>query len=99
MAKVRLVVEYAVKSGHSQDVIHMFKSVFIPKSRSESGCEFYELWQNNDDAQKLSVVEIWSSMADLEHHIAQDWFKEWAPKVQALLDTETINIMHSVEDD
>ncbi len=98
MTKVRLVVEYTVKKGHADAVIDMFKTVFIPKSRSEQGCVFYELWQDNDTPDKLSVVEIWASMAALEQHIAQDWFKQWAPKVQALLDEEIINIMHSVED-
>ena len=96
MTKVKLVVEYVVKEGHANDVIAMFADTFIPNSRSESGCEFYQLWQDNQNPNKMCVVEIWSSMADLEHHIACDWFKQTAPKVQALLDSESINIMHSV---
>lgn len=96
MTKVKLVVEYVVKNGHADDVIGMFRDTFIPNSRSESGCEFYELWQDNDNPNKMRVVEIWSSMVDLEQHIAHDWFKQTAPKVQDLLDSEIINIMHSV---
>jgi adenylyl- and sulfurtransferase ThiI len=35
------------------------------------------------DPHRMTIVESWASQADLDRHMAQDWFKVWRPKLDA----------------
>lgn len=90
MNKVRLLVEMDVKPDLVSDFCKMFRTEFITRSRGEQGCEFYDLWQDPESPEKMTIVEIWSSRADLDRHLAQDWFDEWAAKMEAMQNTPLV---------
>ncbi len=85
METVHLLVELDVKPGEEAAFIEMFKTRFITRSRAEKGCEFYQLWRDSENPCKMTVVEVWSSQADLDTHLAQAWFGRWGPKLEAML--------------
>lgn len=84
MGKARLLVELDVLPGQVDAFISMFQKEFISRSSQEEGCEFYELWRDPASQSKMTIVEIWSSQKDLDAHLAQAWFADWAPKMEAM---------------
>lgn len=99
MAKARLLVELDVKPGEADAFAAMFEAEFIARSRSEDGCEQYELWRETDTPHRMTIIEVWSSAEALEVHLAQGWFAEWAPRMEAAQATPlVVRKMVSVED-
>ena len=83
MAKARLLVELDVQPAGAEAFVRMFRDEFIARSRREDGCEQYELWRSADHPARMTIVEVWRDQAALDVHLAQDWFGEWAPKMEA----------------
>ena len=81
--KARLLVELKIKPDEVDSFVEMFEGEFIARSRKEDGCEQYELWQDPEAPENMTIVEVWSSQAHLDTHLAQDWFGDWAPKMEA----------------
>lgn len=99
MAKVRLLVELDVNADLIEDFVAMFRDEFMARSRSEKGCEQYELWRDNMAPNKMTIVEVWSTQADLDAHLAQDWFAVWGPKLENMQATPlVVRALTSVED-
>lgn len=99
MAKARLLVELDVKPDMADAFTAMFQAEFMSRSRQEAGCEQYELCRSTETPSKMTIVEVWSSKAHLDTHLAQDWFGEWAPKMDAMQATPLVaRLMTSVED-
>ncbi len=99
MSKARLIVDLDVKPEEVAAFIAMFRSEFMSRSRSEKGCELYELWQDPRQPERMAIVEVWSSQAALDAHLAQDWFAEWAPKMEAAMATPlVVRALTSIED-
>ncbi len=97
--KARLLVELDVKPDEADAFVDMFRTEFMTRSRSEDGCEQYELWQDPKAPEKMTIVEVWSSQAALDTHLAQDWFGVWAPKMEAAQATPlVVRQLVSVED-
>ena len=57
------------------------------RPRTEPGCAFYDLWVSREDAHRMAIVERWASQADLDRHLKQPWFAEWAPQMEAAMRT------------
>ncbi|MBW3097971.1 putative quinol monooxygenase [Pseudohoeflea coraliihabitans] len=99
MGKARLLVELDIKPNAQASFAEMFQAQFIARSRREDGCERYELWREADNPARMTIIEVWSSQQALDAHLAQAWFAEWAPKMEAALSTPlVIRTMVSVED-
>ena len=97
--EARLLVELDVKPDEADAFVDMFRTEFMTRSRSEDGCEQYELWQDPKAPEKMTIVEVWSSQAALDTHLAQDWFGVWAPKMEAAQATPlVVRQLVSVED-
>ena len=82
MTKARLLVELDVKPDEADAFVAMFREEFISRSRTEDGCEQYELWRSADAPSKMTIIEVWRDQAALDVHLAQDWFSVWAPKME-----------------
>ncbi len=99
MAKARLLVELNVKPEKVESFRTMFRDEFIARSRTEQGCEVYELWHDPNAAHRMTIVEVWSSQAHLDAHLAQGWFSEWAPKMEGAQATPlVVRAMENFED-
>lgn len=92
--KIRLLVGLEVKPEEVDGFLKMFCEVFIPNSRAEAGCERYELWQDKEQPNKMTVIEIWADEAAFEGHKNQEWFTEWRPKLNAALVGGKGNVCH-----
>lgn len=90
MGKARLLVELDVIPDQVDAFISMFHKEFMSRSRQEEGCEVYELWQDHSSTSKMTIVEVWSSQPALDAHLAQPWFADWAPKMEAMQVTPLI---------
>ncbi|WP_223475543.1 putative quinol monooxygenase [Oricola indica] len=83
MTHARLLVELDVKPDEADSFAAMFEREFISRSRAEEGCLRYELWRETENNSRMTIIEIWNSQSDLDRHLAQPWFAEWAPKMEA----------------
>lgn len=90
MKRVNLVVELRVKAEEAERFAAMFRQEFIVRSRAEQGCLFYDLWVDPQHHNRMVIVESWASRADLDRHLAQDWFSQWAPKMEAAQETPPV---------
>ena len=93
---VNLLVELRLKEGGADAFAAMFRDEFIARSRTEEGCLLYELWADRDDPHRMTIVESWASQAALDRHLAQPWFAEWAPRMEAAL-SEPLVIRFNVD--
>ncbi len=99
MAKARLLVELDVNPDQADAFAQMFRDQFISRSRSEEGCEQYELWRDADAPSRMTIIEVWSSKSHLDAHLAQEWFSVWAPKMEAMQATPlVVRTLSSIED-
>lgn len=99
MSKARLLVELWVEPSGADAFAAMFRAEFIARSRQEPGCETYELWRDRDDPARMTIIEVWSSQADLDRHLALPWFAEWGPVMDAAQRVPlVVRHMVSVED-
>ena len=99
MTKARLLVELDVKPDEADAFADMFEREFIARSRAEDGCEQYELWRDSTAPARMTIVEVWRDQAALDVHLAQGWFAEWAPRMEAAQATPlVVRTMVSVED-
>ncbi len=97
--KARLLEELDVNPDEAESFVEMFRHEFMTRSRGEEGCEQYELWRDPKAPEKMTIVEVWSSQAALDAHLAQGWFADWAPKMEAAQSTPLIvRQLVSVED-
>ena len=99
MSKAGLLGELQVKPAEADEFARMFRAEFIARSRTEPGCETYELWRERDNPSRMTIIETWSSAADLDRHLALPWFAQWGPVMDAA-QQEPLIVRHmvSVED-
>ena len=91
-----LLVELHLKEGQADAFAAMFEREFIGRSRQEAGCLYYALWSDKENPHRKTIVESWRSQADFDAHLAQAWFKEWAPHMEAALrEPFTIRFLNS----
>jgi quinol monooxygenase YgiN len=57
----------------------------IEKSNMESGCRFYQLYQDPYVNTKFVFVEQYDNQAAVDAHFASDYFKGFGPKVTDLV--------------
>ncbi len=85
MTQVHLLVDLVIADGRQSEFKDMFIREFIARSRGEAGCQRYELWQDREHTANMTILEVWDSKAHLDMHMAQDCFKEWGPRLEAML--------------
>ncbi|PSL17210.1 putative quinol monooxygenase [Shimia abyssi] len=99
MSKARLLVELDVIPDQADAFVAMFLSEFVSRSRTEDGCEQYELWRDPANPAKMTIIEVWRDQAALDVHLSQSWFGDWAPKMEAMQATPlVVRALASVED-
>jgi quinol monooxygenase YgiN len=80
---VRHVITIQVAPGRAADFASAFRPVQASAYREE-GCEQYELFQSIDDADKLVLLERWSSQELLAAHMEAERTGDGSP-VDALV--------------
>ena len=79
-SKMMIVAKLSVKPEKIKDFTEAAKEI-IQKSNTESGCNFYQLYQNPYDNSKFVFVEEYKNQAAVDAHFAADYFKAFGPKI------------------
>jgi len=79
-----IVAKVFVKPDKIKDFVEAAKEM-IEKSNLESGCSFYQLYQDPYENTKFVFVEQYDNQAAVDAHFASDYFKGFGPKVTDLV--------------
>jgi quinol monooxygenase YgiN len=78
--KMMIVAKLGVKPEKTKEFIEAAREM-IEKSNKESGCTFYQLYQDPYDNSKFVFVEEYKNQAAVDAHFATDYFKGFGPKI------------------
>jgi quinol monooxygenase YgiN len=67
MSRIMIVVEFELKPEHANDFIKLMKS-HAELSRTEDGCQQFDVLQAQDDPNKIFFVESWRDQTALDVH-------------------------------
>lgn len=79
-SKMMIIAKLSVKSEKAKDFTEAAKEI-IENSNKESGCIFYQLFQDPYDNSKFVFVEEYKNQAAVDAHFAADYFKAFGPKI------------------
>ncbi len=79
-----IIAKVSVKPDKVKDFTEAAKEM-IEKSNQETGCRFYQLYQDPYDNSKFVFVEQYDNQAAIDTHFASDYFKGFGPKVADLV--------------
>ncbi|MCX6224323.1 MAG: putative quinol monooxygenase [Bacteroidia bacterium] len=82
--KMMIIARLSVKPERVKDFVAAAKEI-IEKSNQESGCTFYQLYQDPYDASKFVFVEEYKNQAAVDSHFATEHFKAFGPKIADLV--------------
>lgn len=83
-SKMMIIAKLSVKPEKIREFTEVAKEM-IGKSNTESGCSFYQLYQNPFDNSKFVFVEEYNNQAAVDAHFATDYFKAFGPKIGDLI--------------
>ena len=82
--KMMIVAKLSVKPEKAKNFTAVAKEM-IEKSNTESGCSFYQLYQDPYNSSKFVFVEEYKNQAAVDAHFATDYFKAFGPKIADLV--------------
>ncbi|MEI6050586.1 MAG: putative quinol monooxygenase [Bacteroidota bacterium] len=82
--KMMIIAKVSVKPDKVNDFTVVAKEM-IEKSNKESGCNFYQLYQDPYDNSKFVFVEEYKNQAAVDAHFAADYFTAFGPKISDLV--------------
>jgi quinol monooxygenase YgiN len=68
MSRIMIVAEFELQPAHAEDFIKLMKR-HAELSRTEDGCEQFDVLQAQEDPSKIFFVESWRDQAALDAHI------------------------------
>ena len=92
MSKIFLFVAIDVRPGKYDEFVSEL-SEHISVIRTESGCEFIDIYRNIQKENVVNVWEIWSDRQSWDAHMVNDNSKAWQVKAKELVIGESITIM------
>ena len=79
-SKMMIIAKLSVKPEKAKDFTEAAKEM-IENSNKESGCTFYQLFQDPYDNSRFVFVEEYKNQAAVDAHFAADYFKAFGPKI------------------
>lgn len=95
MNKVFLHVVINVRPGKYQDFVTQLKDQ-VTEIRNEPGCEYIEIFQNDQQADVVHVYETWSDRSAWDAHVSNDKSKGWQRSATKFAFSETISILNKL---
>ncbi len=84
---ITVVAKNFVKNGEVNTVLNICENL-VKKSREESGCIKYEVFQEVKNENIVTMIEEWKSMEDLEAHFEMNHFKDAIEKLAPHMEKE-----------
>lgn len=95
MNKIFLFVAIDVRPGKFDEFVSALKS-HIQVIRTESGCEFIELYRDTQVENRVNVWEIWSDRPSWDAHMVNENSKKWQTVAKDLVFGESITVMDAL---
>ena len=95
MSKIFLFVAIDVRPGKYDEFVSAL-SQHISVIRTESGCEFIDIYRDVDKENVINVWEIWSDRPSWDAHMVNDNSQAWRPIASELVIGETITVMDTM---
>ena len=95
MSKIFLFVAIDVRPGKYDDFVQAL-SKHISVIRTESGCEFIDIYRDIDKENVVNVWEIWSDRPSWDAHMVNENSKAWQGVAKDLVFGETITVMDAL---
>ncbi|CAN2245664.1 putative quinol monooxygenase [Candidatus Planktophila dulcis] len=92
MSKIFLFVAIDVRPGKYEEFVEgLTKHIFV--IRTESGCEFIDIYRDTQKENVVNVWEIWSDRPSWDAHMVNQNSKEWQSVAKDLVFGEMITVM------
>jgi quinol monooxygenase YgiN len=75
---IKVVARNYLKEGAKDDALKLIDEL-IDKTRAESGCISYELYQSERDPNEVTFIETWESAEALKTHAHSEHFTRIVP--------------------
>lgn len=95
MSKIFLFVAIDVRPGKYDEFVSAL-SQHISVIRTESGCEFIDIYRDVDKENVVNVWEIWSNRPSWDAHMVNANSKVWQAIAKDLVFGETITVMDAL---
>ena len=83
---VRVIAQFLVREDAVDRFISVAGEKLVRPSRTEPGCERYELCQDLADPCSFAMVEDWATEEKLAVHLAQDSLKAVVDELRPMVD-------------
>lgn len=88
---IRVISKSVFKKDKIEEAKNLYK-ILAEKSRKETGCISYNLYQEINDNSILTMVEEWESTLALDNHKNSEHFKSIVPKLGLIRKSSELNI-------
>ncbi len=94
-----IIARFTTKPEKTEDFISAAKEM-IEKVHEESGCDFYQLYQDPFNPSELVFVEEYKNQAAIDAHFATEYFKAFGAEIEEFISAPAeIRIMTIPEDE
>lgn len=92
---IHIVAKNTVKKSQVETFKVLTKELIL-KSKEEDGCIAYDLYEDMNNPNILTFVEIWSDEEAIERHNQSEHFQKIVPKLGNLIETKEVNLYKKV---
>lgn len=85
---VKVVARNYAQKDKLNEIIELYKEL-VELTRKEKGCIRYELYQDENDATILTMIEEWENRKALDEHFKTEHFTKIIPRVEKLMSKQT----------
>lgn len=85
---IKVVAKNFVQEDKINEVIELHKEL-VEMTRKEDGCIKYEMYQDEQDAKVLTMIEEWENRQALEKHLESEHFTRIIPMLSKFMLKET----------
>lgn len=88
---IKVVAKGVYMEGKANEAIAMYDEL-VKETRKEVGCISYNLFQDKDNKDILTMIEEWESVEALESHKNSEHFTRIVPKIGKLRKSAELNV-------
>lgn len=93
---IKVVAKNFVREDKLPETLKLYEEL-VEASRQEAGCISYDLFQDEQDATILTMLETWESKEDLENHMKTEHFTRIVPQLRGWrTQPSEMNLYHQV---
>jgi quinol monooxygenase YgiN len=93
---ITVIAKNYIKEDKIEKMMVLGKEL-VNKTRAESGCMAYALFQNDEDKGLFTFIEQWQSKEALDKHFQTDHFTALVPQIEAIsYKAAEVNILNKI---